>query len=65
MTPEQKDQFSKELYDLLTRFGNSIGIQTHSIYSCEFEGDAPRGIAVYEAIQNACIELDDYASEED
>lgn len=65
MTPEQKDQFSKELYELLTRFGNAIGIKTHSIYAYEHEEDTPPdGCEVYESIQAACMSMDNYASEE-
>ena len=64
MYTEQKDQFSRELYDLLTRFGNAISIKTHSIYSCEYEGDPGREYDVYQAIQAACMEMDNYASEE-
>ncbi len=65
MTIEQKEQFRAELYDLLTRFGNAIGIKTHSIYACEYEGDTPPdGGEVYESIQEACMAMDNYASEE-
>jgi hypothetical protein len=59
MTPEQKDQFSKELYDLLTRFGNAIGITTHSIYTHEYEGDPGREYEAYQAIQASCIAMDE------
>lgn len=64
MTTEQKEQFSKELYDLLTRFGNAIGIKTHSIYAHEYENTTIRAYDAYQAIQAACIEMDNYASEE-
>jgi len=66
MNKEQKDQFRAELYNLLARFGNAIGIKTHSIYECEYEGDTPPdGCEVYESIQAACMAMDNYASEED
>lgn len=65
MTTEQKEQFGKELEDLLTRFGNAIGIKTHSIYACEYEGDTPPdGGEIYESIQAACMAIDNYESEE-
>lgn len=59
MTNEQKDQFRAELYDLLTRFGNTIGIKTHSVYACEYEGDPGREYEAYQAIQAACIAMDE------
>lgn len=59
MTNEQKDQFSKELYDLLTRFGNALGIKTHSIYAHEYEGDPGMEYEAYKAIQAACIAMDE------
>ena len=64
MTTEQKEQFSKELYDLLTRFGNATGIKTHSIYAHEYENTTIRAYDAYQAIQAACIEMDNYESEE-
>jgi pyrroloquinoline quinone (PQQ) biosynthesis protein C len=64
MTTEEIEQYQHELYDLLTRFGNAIGIKTHSIYAHEYENTTIRAYDAYQAIQAACIEMDNYASEE-
>ena len=64
MTNEQKEQFSQELYNLLVRFGNAVGIKTYSIYAHEYENTTIRAYDAYQAIQAACIEMDNYASEE-